>query len=133
VITFLALLASYKAEQSGGSVRCSTKGEMGWEQRSDNRYYYRKKRIGDRVVSEYIGRGELAELIAELDALDRARRQTEREAWRQERVKVEAIDRRLAEVQEAILTLIRAWLLVAGYHTHKGQWRKRRKSEDSGV
>ena len=51
---------------------------MGWEQRSGNRYYYRKERKGRRVISTYHGRGTIAALLAELDALDRERRQRQR-------------------------------------------------------
>ena len=39
---------------------------MGWETRGNGKYYYRKRRIGDKVVSEYVGTGPGAELIAEL-------------------------------------------------------------------
>ena len=33
---------------------------MAWEERNGKSYYYQKRREGDRVVSEYIGTGELA-------------------------------------------------------------------------
>jgi len=102
---------------------------MGWERRGDNLYYYRKRREGDHVVSEYVGRGEVAELIAHLDALEREQREAEREAWRQEQAEITAVDQMLDEAEGVVRTLTRAYLLAAGYHTHKGQWRRRRKSE----
>lgn len=34
---------------------------MGWEKRGNGKYYYRKKRIGNRVFSTYMGKGEKAE------------------------------------------------------------------------
>jgi hypothetical protein len=102
---------------------------MGWEQRGDGFYYYRKRREGRRVVSEYIGRGELAEAIAALDELDRERREVEQEDWRLEREAILSIAKAGTEAQEVILTLTRAWLLAQGYHTHKGQWRRRRRRD----
>jgi len=46
---------------------------MAWETRKrGGKYYVRKHRTGTRVISEYIGRGEAAELIARLDDLERA-------------------------------------------------------------
>ena len=38
---------------------------MGWEQRGNNLYYYRKVRVGSRVKSTYVGRGEIAHLISQ--------------------------------------------------------------------
>jgi hypothetical protein len=102
---------------------------MGWERRGDNLYYYRKRREGDRVVSEYVGRGQAAELIADLDLLARKWREEEREAWTQQQAEITAVDQMLDKVEGVIRTLTRAYLLAAGYHTHKGQWRRRRKIE----
>jgi len=77
--------------QSGDSERCST--TMGWEERRGRKYFYRKRRNGGRVVSEYLGAGP--------DAVDQA--------------------------CHLIRTLVDAVLLLNGYHTHKGQWRKKRE------
>lgn len=102
---------------------------MGWERRGDNLYYYRKRREGDHVVSEYVGRGEMTELLADLDLLVKAWREAQREAWTQKQAEITAVDQMLDEVEGVIRTLTRAYLLAAGYHTHKGQWRRRWKSE----
>jgi predicted proteasome-type protease len=95
---------------------------MSWEQRGDRRYYYRKRRDGDRVISEYVGAGELAETAAALDALEREARRAER----QSRQEARALDAQIDEVCDLIRALTYAELLVAGYHTHKGQWRRKR-------
>ena len=42
---------------------------MGWERRGNKVYYYEKKRQGKRVVSVYLGRDDLAELLAESNLL----------------------------------------------------------------
>ncbi len=51
---------------------------MAWEARGNSTYYYRKRRIGTRVMSTYVGSSETAGLIARLDALDREQRAAER-------------------------------------------------------
>jgi hypothetical protein len=95
---------------------------MSWEQRGNRRYYYRKRREGDRVISEYVGAGELAETAVAIDALEREIRRAER----QRRAERRALDAQIDEVCDLIRALTFAELLVSGYHTHKGQWRRRR-------
>lgn len=95
---------------------------MAWEKRGNKRYYYRKVRQGDRVVSEYVGAGELAGACAQLDALERQLRQAKRRTRRELR----ALDAQLNDVCDLIRALTYATLLTTGHHTHKGQWRKKR-------
>ena len=95
---------------------------MSWEKRGDRRYYYNKRRVGDRVISEYVGAGEFAQVCAALDALKREMRHAQRERRRADR----ALDAQVDQVCDLIRALTGAALLVAGHHTHKGQWRKRR-------
>ena len=95
---------------------------MSWERRGNRRYYYRKRREGDRVFSEYVGAGDLAETAATLDALEREFRRAER----QRREELRALDAQIDEVCDLIRALTYAALLVSGYHTHKGQWRRKR-------
>ena len=42
--------------------------KWGWEQRGNNSYYYKKRRDGARVKSVYVGRGEVAHFISELQS-----------------------------------------------------------------
>jgi hypothetical protein len=100
---------------------------MGWEQRGNNQYYYKKEREGSRVKSVYVGRGEVAQMIsklqsssAELEKLMLAKRTIE--ALESERVKG-ALDRAI----ELTELFTQATLLVAGFHTHHRQWRRKRK------
>lgn len=97
---------------------------MAWEDRGGREYYYRKKRIGNRVVSEYIGVGFLAELTAEMDEVEKEKREWERQEWRKMKEVVKAVDNELGSVGDLIRAVVRANLLLAGYHPHKGQWRK---------
>jgi hypothetical protein len=94
---------------------------MAWERRGNRCYYYRKVRRGRRVVSEYAG-----ELGALLDAEERRERAQAREVERQTRAEFEQSQRALGDLAELANALTRAVLLASGYHTHKGQWRRRR-------
>ena len=91
-----------------------------------NGYWYRSKRNGDHVETEYLGAGELGRAIAELDALDREQRQMERAELRAEQERERKVDRTLDATGDLLRLLVQAHLLVNGYHNHKGQWRKRR-------
>ena len=102
---------------------------MAWEERGIQRYYYRKRREGERVVSEYIGRGPLAEGIARLEVLDREREEAVRQQRSAERAALDAEAAEVEAVEGLVRTVTHAALLASGYHTHKGQWRKRHESE----
>lgn len=100
---------------------------MPWENRHGRRYYYRKKRRGRRVISEYIGAGPGAELIATLDQAEREMTQAERDRWRAEIAEQRRIDRELDRVGAGLRGLVAEALRAAGYHRHKGQWRRKRE------
>lgn len=99
---------------------------MGWEQRNGRSYYYRKRRHGDRVVSEYVGSGTLAAICAQTDAASRQEQENERKARQQEREEEARVDTAIAEAEATLKTLTECSLFAAGFHKHKGQWRKRR-------
>ncbi len=103
---------------------------MGWESRPGGRYYYQKERLGARVVSRYVGAGELAEMIAKVDDAGRARRRWEavqRGMDGKERERQRALDRQVDQVIGQIRLLTSATLVLAGCHNHRGQWRRRRE------
>ena len=100
---------------------------MGWEQRGAHRYYYRKEREGSRVKSVYVGRGEIAHMISklqssssELEKLMRAQRSIEAN-------ELDHVEATLDRVIELTELFSQASLLVAGFHTHHRQWRRKRK------
>jgi hypothetical protein len=107
---------------------------MGWEtRRNGKRYYYEKARQGNRVVSRYIGAGQLAPLVAEINQLDRERRQQERweaQMARNEFAELAATPAALTLLLEQAQSAAAAALVAAGYHQHKRQWRKKRVSKD---
>src|SRR5262245_4662896 len=98
---------------------------MGWDKGS--RYYTRSRRVNGRVVREYVGGGTIGELAAQLDAIERDKRETERQCARIEREKIESLDALLADLNELADLLARAALAAAGYaQHHRGEWRKKR-------
>ena len=99
---------------------------MGWESRQGHKFYYRKKRIDGRVVSQYVGTGRLAEICAEGDELLRGIEKEKRNAERSTREAEAEIDRQLDAVESALAALVSAVLRSAGFHKHKGEWRKKR-------
>jgi hypothetical protein len=105
---------------------------MGWEHRErGTRYYTRSRRVNGRVTKEYIGTGEVAELIALQDEAERQRRLEEARAWREEREDLERLDETAGDLCELAELLTRAALVAAGYRQHnRGEWRKPRGERD---
>jgi hypothetical protein len=102
---------------------------MGWER---GRYYTKSRKVNGRVVREYVGAGRVAELAAQLDALDRDQRESDADARRAVRAELDALAEKLSDLNERCELLIRATLVLAGYHQHKrGEWRKRRVRKES--
>lgn len=91
---------------------------MAWEKRHNKSYYYRKIRRGNHVISQYLGPNP---------TLDPPQDHTRHQAGQQRRRDLEALDAELDQLYTLIQTLHDAGLLLAGYHTHKGQWRKQRR------
>jgi hypothetical protein len=100
---------------------------MGWDVRDGRRYYSRSRKVGGRVVREYVGGGAAGQAAAAADALRRAEREASAEAARQRRAEHDAALAPLLRLCEATDLLARAALAAGGYHQHDGgQWRKRR-------
>ena len=99
---------------------------MAWEDRNGRRYYYKKRRQGKRVVSEYVGTGLAGELAEIFDAEDRRETENKRRDLRKQKAQFRDIDIQAGNVEDYTRVITRACLLLAGYHTHKRQWRKLR-------
>ena len=100
---------------------------MAWEERGSNKYYYRKHREDETVMSEYVGRGIAAELQAMLDEHERTLVEEERRKWRADREAERETDCALDEVGALVRQVRNAILLANGYHSHKGQWRQQQR------
>ena len=98
---------------------------MSWEKGG---YYTRSEKVNGRVVRTYIGKGESAKLIAEMDHLERERREEAKECERQAQKKSEELEAKVNELNEWADLLAKLALIVAGFHQHhRGNWRKRRE------
>jgi hypothetical protein len=101
---------------------------MSWDQRGEKRYYYRTERRNGRPVRTYLGTGETAELAATADAVRRVQREIDDRKWQQLQEQLPAAEALLVELCEGSDLLVRATLLVAGFHQHaRGSWRFKRE------
>ncbi len=94
--------------------------------RNGNLYYYKKRREGNRVVSEYVGGGMIVDLEQKRAELDKAIREAQAAQLEAERMSLTAIDKSLDEFSDIVDTLTNAVLISMGYHQHNRQWRRRR-------
>jgi len=100
---------------------------MPWEYRGQNGpYYTRSRRVGGRVVREYVGKGPLAEHAAEQDRQVRLMRAAERQARSERLAKWDAMDEQIAALGHLIKAIMQAELQAQGFHQHRGQWRRKR-------
>ncbi len=106
---------------------------MGWESRERGGLYYtRSRKENGRVVREYIGGGMLGELAAQMDAIERERREERATRWKEGQEDLDALEAPVDELTEASDILVRAALLACGYRQHnRGEWRLRREPKES--
>ena len=102
---------------------------MGWERRGNNQYYYRKERDGSRVKSTYVGRGEMAHMISKFESSSAEIEKLLRVKKLMEAQEVERIEASLDRAVELVQLFTDATLLTAGFHTHRRQWRRKRKCQ----
>jgi hypothetical protein len=101
---------------------------MPWKTIKRRAYYYRNRRVGGRVVSEYVGTGEVAELVARLDAAERAERDQARAGERADRERDGEVEGMLDDLVARARGEAARMLEAAGYRQHKrGEWRRRRE------
>ncbi len=98
---------------------------MALKYRNGRPIYYRSRKIGGKVVDDYVGSGVIAELAADTDESIREERKRRREAEERAQQRLTAVDKPVARLDRLTRTLAHATLLVAGFHSHKREWRKR--------
>jgi adenylosuccinate synthase len=103
---------------------------MAWETRGNNRYYYRKKKVGCKVVSEYVGKGPVAQELASMDLVERQERNRELGVIRKERYELGLLDRQVMQSILVMDRMVEVFLRMLGFHKHKGQWRKVRNGKN---
>lgn len=99
---------------------------MSWESRGGRgRYYTRSRRVGGKVVREYVGRGPLAEAAAATDEAARLAAAAARAEYREDREGVEAARSCSAAADEAARAELHATMAARGYHCHdRSTWRR---------
>src|SRR5262245_17113358 len=99
---------------------------MGWERRGSQEYYYKKQREGSRVRSVYVGRGEIAHMVEDIQASSPLIERIAHTIKSTKEIRSERTDATLDQACDLIQLITQAALLTAGFHTHKRQWRKKR-------
>jgi hypothetical protein len=101
---------------------------VSWETRNGKgRYFTRNRRVGGRLVHEYLGAGAYGEYIAALDAHARAERTERVAAERAAIAELTDLDRRVAVYTTSVKAAAHEALVAAGYKRHeRGEWRKTR-------
>jgi hypothetical protein len=100
---------------------------MGWKTINGRRYYYKSERVGDRVETTYFGAGEAGTLMADFAADERLKRAAHREQLREERAEADADKRSVSNRFDSVQAEADAAMAAAGFHKHKGQWRRNRR------
>ena len=103
---------------------------MGWEERRGRSYFYRAKRVNGRVVKEYVGTGSVGEIAAANEATQQQERAEHALKLAEARNNAAAIETCLDRLDELAETAAHEALVAAGFHLHRGQWRKRRDHHD---
>ncbi len=98
---------------------------MGWEFRKGKLYYYEKTRIGKQVISRYIKK-DLAGYAETLQAKEAQARELEKLIEREKHDKNAEIDAVLGANETDLKRQLVDFMKLAGYHQHKGTWRKKR-------
>jgi hypothetical protein len=91
------------------------------------RYFYQSRREGGRFKTTYYGSGESAEAIALILAAEREEREIERMERQAEREEADAEEWAIADWFDGVQAVADAAMLAAGFHKHKGQWRRKRR------
>jgi hypothetical protein len=106
---------------------------MALEQRGSGSYYYYKRKVDGKVVSEYGGSGLLGTYAAILDERERDKRSMERLELARFKQEQRRIDRAIDEHHSQVRQTVAAILQEAGFHKHHGQWRLKRCREPREV
>ena len=102
---------------------------MAWE--NEGRYYTRSRRVCGLVVRQYVDSGDLGALGAFDDAKERFERKLRRALQEAEHDSDKAQEKAMTDYFKGVDAALAESLLAAGYHQHKGQWRRRRGTKES--
>ena len=100
---------------------------MPWVRIKGPRYYCRSRRVNGRVVTEHVGRGDLAELEAQFDAEHRKLRRLDVAL---DRLDLDSFIGGIQDVLAVDRVLAYFFSFLAdrfGWHPHRSQWRRKRR------
>src|SRR5688572_19568172 len=100
---------------------------MAFEQRGDSRYYYRKVWRDGTCHSEYMGYGQIADLFATTDGIERHQRTMARMGLQDFIQEQHRYDHAIDNHHRTVGQLVAVGLQALGFHQHKRQWRKKRQ------
>lgn len=92
-------------------------------------HYYRKRRVGDTVVSEHIGTGPFADLVEQLDRAERLKRKAQAEQYRRMVRADHELQQEINDIGAIVRNLTTLVMVATGHHTHRRQWRKSEMAE----
>ena len=98
---------------------------------NDRRYLYRSRRVDGRVIREYEGSGQQALFAAEICRWKREEQAAVGALQRKKFETIHGISELVEESSQAFEAMLSASLLAAGYHYHRGEWRKKRSGHGS--
>jgi hypothetical protein len=101
---------------------------MAWESRGGLGRYYTTttRRASGRRVRTYYGNGVAGDLASSMHELHRLERQEQERRHREDCLRWKVLEDDLGRLDQGVRWLTSASLLLAGYHHHKGEWRRRR-------
>src|SRR5689334_1633052 len=101
---------------------------MGVEQRKGRLYLYDRRRVGGRLRAEYVGPLDpgAADLFHHRAAMERDRRETQRQTLRIAVERADAVLAAGAEFDRLADRVFRAVMHLTGHHLHhRGEWRRK--------
>ena len=87
---------------------------MGWERRGDVDCLYHTRRVGGRVVKDYLGSGPVAQLAADLIAEAHDRRAARVQARKAEQIRLDDLDGSVDRLDRACELMTEATLMTGG-------------------
>lgn len=95
---------------------------MAWK----GRYYYRNRRVGNRVITEYLGSGIAGYAAERLSELAKAEAEQKRKEWLAIKDEQKRLDAMVEDFSKLATAYADAMLLLTGHHQSKRKWRKQR-------
>jgi hypothetical protein len=101
---------------------------MGWQRRGSKVYFYRPEWSDGQPRNTYVGRGPLAELLADEIENRRSEQRRARQELRATREALRPVDELIRQLEQGSERLIEAELRSMGFYRSHGNWRGIRRA-----